>query len=354
MKKTRVLVAFVIAITLTFASCGQKIEEPKKEKSPLEKAALFYEEQIKGYENIDFAIDDIGEEPTYDYEYAFLYMNDDEIPELLINKINKSYGLAYSKIFYYDKENDKLLSPTETITTGVAGAGGFRGGIAASNKKNGILLNQGSSGTGLFEIIRINLEIKEDGTAALKDKKIKEYMLGDKNVSDGESAEIVWYKIDDLSPIESLKSGKLEVNKKQEEQSKEQETEKNVEPKKETKETAVAKVDNNTVFQGTLRYLSDNEILKFQKTEDTYDICTGEKMAVLVFDNKIKLTALSSGGSGPREGEAQMIVLEDFKNASKCDGKKIKVKIKDLIWPSDVSVPIGEPRAISGRYKIVK
>ena len=351
MKKGRILLALVMAVTLTFASCGQKAEETKKEENPLEKVATLYEEQIKECDKIDFAIDDAGvENPSYEYKYAFAYMDDDEIPELIIQKIDKSFGLEYNKVFYYDKENDKLLSPSETIATGVTSIGGFRGGLAASNNKDGIILNQGSSGNGKFEIIRVNLQIKEDGTAVLKNTKIKDYILGTENVDDGESVEIIWYEVKDLSPLEDLKAGKIDLNKSKEEQKPA------TKDSEKSKKDMGAKVDNKTVFQGTLKYLSYNEVLKLQGIQDPNSgyADTSEKFALLVFDKKISITAISGDGQGSHAGEAKMIELDNLKNPSKYNGKKIKVKITEMIWPSDTGLPLGEPRAMNGNYKIVK
>lgn len=66
-------------------------------------------------------------------------------------------------------------------------------------------------------IKRINLDVKEDGTVSLKNTILKEYMLGDTVEDDGEGIIINWYKIDDLSALEQLKLGKLDLTKKTEE-----------------------------------------------------------------------------------------------------------------------------------------
>ncbi len=265
MKKLRVLLALVIATTLALVGCGQKDTEKSNEgdKNPFEKVAARYENQIQDYENIDFEIEPYGSEnatytykyalvnmnddeipeliigrtdesvgvqynkifyydkaygsenATYTYKYALVNMNDDEIPELIIGRTDESVGVQYNKIFYYDKENNKLLSPTKNIEIGVAAVGGMRADLTASNKNDGLILNQGSGMTGQFEIVRINLDIKEDGTIALKNTKIKEYMLGGEPVEDdGESIAINWYEINDLSALEAFKEGKLDLTKK--------------------------------------------------------------------------------------------------------------------------------------------
>ena len=370
MKKLKTLLALVIATSLTLVGCGQKAaEEPKKEEeNPFEKVAEQYEAQINGHEEIDFAIDGYGNEnATYMYEYAFVNMNDDDIPELLIGKTDESFGVKYIKVFYYDKENNKLLSPTENIEIGVAGAGGFRADVVASNKKDGLILEQGSGMNGQFEIVRINLDIKEDGTIALKNTTLQEYMLGDEveRETDGENLAINWYTIDDLSALEQFKAGKLDLTKEAEKNndsvSKEENKDSTAEEKddsessEEPKKTGV-EVDNKTVFQGTLKYLSYNEVLELQGIEDPNPgyADTSEKFALLVFDQETSVTAESGDGTGSYENAAKMIKLPNFADAEKYNGKEVKVKITSMFWPSDTSLPLLQPYALEGEYEIVE
>ena len=356
MKKLKTLLALVIATSLTLVGCGQKAaEEPKKEEeNPFEKVAALYEEQINGHEEIDFAIDSYGSEnATYMYEYAFVNMNDDDIPELLIGKTDESFGVKYIKVFYYDKESNKLLSPTETIQIGVAGAGGFRADVIASNKKDGLLLNQGSGMNGQFEIARINLDIKEDGTVELKNTTLQEYMLGDavERETEGEGKIITWYAIDDLSALEQFKAGKLDLNKEPEESAESQPKEETEQPK----ETG-AVVDNKTVFQGTLKYLSYNEVLELQGIDDPNAgyADTSEKFAILVLGGETDVTAESGDGTGSHTDKAKMIKLANFADAANYNGKEVKVKITSMFWPSDTSLPLLEPYALEGEYEIVE
>lgn len=166
MKKIKTLLALVIATSLALVGCGQKAaEEPKKE-----------------------------EENPFE-KVAALY--------------------------------EEQINGHEEI--GVAGAGGFRADVVASNKKDGLLLNHGSGMNGQFEIARINLDIKEDGTIALKNTTLQEYILGDavERETEGEGQIITWYAIYDLSALEQFKAGKLDLNKEPEENAESQ-------PKEET------------------------------------------------------------------------------------------------------------------------
>lgn len=365
MKKLRVLLIVVMSLSLLLVGC-QKNEENtvkvKEEKeSKFEKVAELYEEKIKGYKDIEFEIDDaLDKNDTCTYEYAFANMNDDDIPELLIGKTSESFEIKYIKLFYYDKENNKLLSPNENIEIGISGMGGLRADLCASNKNNGLILEQGSGMNGKFEILRINLHTKEDGTIALKNTTEKEYMLGDTIEDDGERMIINWYKIDDLSALEQFKLGKLDLtkeveNNKEAEDSKELEDKKEVKEKEEPNETE-AVVDNKTIFKGTLKYLSYDEVLELQGIKDPNNgnVDTSKKFALLVFDNEQDVTAESGDGSGPYTNKAKMISLPNFEEASEYNGKEIKVKISVMYWPSDTSLPLGEPFALEGKYEIVK
>ncbi len=183
-------------------------------------------------------------------------------------------------------------------------------------------------------------------------------MLGGEPVEDdGESIAINWYEINDLSALEAFKEGKLDLTKKSEE-NKDSQVQENAEtePVEEPKESGV-KVDNRNVFEGTLKYLSYNEVLDLQDMEDepveepkesgvkvdnrnvfegtlkylSYNEVldlqdmedpnggyanTSEKFALLVFDEEIVVTANSGDGEGSRTEKAKMIKLANFADAS--------------------------------------
>lgn len=122
-----------------------------------------------------------------------------------------------------------------------------------------------------FEIVRINLDIKEDGTVALKNTTLQEYMLGDE-------------------------------------------------------------VERETVFKRTIKYLSYNEVLDLQGIKDSnpgYGY-TGEKFALLVFNEGILVTAESGDGTGTQTDKAKMISFDNFSDAVNYNGKEVKVKITSM------------------------
>ena len=86
----------------------------------------------------------------------------------------------------------------------------------------------------------------------------------------------------------------------------------------------------------------------------------GGTYAVLVFDNPMQVTGQSADGSGERTQEAKMLgiaehsdygsfVVEygDLDAAKALDGQKVTIaaKAENIMFPSDVRIPIGEPQA---------
>lgn len=81
---------------------------------------------------------------------------------------------------------------------------------------------------------------------------------------------------------------------------------------------------------------------------------TSEKFALLVFDEDIVVTANSGDGEGSRTDKARMIKLPNLANASSYNGKRVKVRITNMFWPSDTSLPYNQPYALEGEYEIVE
>ena len=126
------------------------------------------------------------------------------------------------------------------------------------------------------------------------------------------------------------------------------------EPVEEPKESGV-KVDNRNVFEGTLKYLSYNEVLDLQDMGILMVAMQTQmkNLLYLVFDEEIVVTANSGDGEGSRTEKAKMIKLANFADASNYNGKRVKVRVKDMFWPSDTSLPFGQPYALEGNYEIV-
>ncbi len=126
-----------------------------------------------------------------------------------------------------------------------------------------------------------------------------------------------------------------------------------------TEQEAVAQ--GYQVFTGTVRVCTAEELVKLQAIDiDPAVAGGGGTYAVLVFDQPAQVTAESADGSGQRTETAKMLgiaeytdytsfVMEygDLDNCKSLDGQKATVAAKatDMTFPSDVSLPIGEPKA---------
>ena len=126
-----------------------------------------------------------------------------------------------------------------------------------------------------------------------------------------------------------------------------------------TEEEAVAQ--GYQVFKGTVRVCDGEELIKLQGIDiDPAAAGGGGTYAVLVFDQPIDVTGESADGTGQRTESAKMIgiaehtdfdtfVVEygDLDACKALDGKTatIAAKAEAIMFPSDVSLPIGEPKA---------
>ena len=109
------------------------------------------------------------------------------------------------------------------------------------------------------------------------------------------------------------------------------------------------------VFEGTLRVLSAEDLAALQGVDPRVAGGDDGTYAVLVFDAQIQVSGMSGDGSGSRRQGATMLrVAEqtqysssgDLGTWSAYDGQHLAVAAmaNDIWFPSDVSMPVGEPR----------
>ena len=126
-----------------------------------------------------------------------------------------------------------------------------------------------------------------------------------------------------------------------------------------TEQEAVAQ--GYQVFKGTVRVCTAEELIKLQAIDiDPAAASGGGTYAVLVFDQDADVTGESADGSGQRTESCNMIgiaeytdyqyfVVEygDLDECKNLDGQHVVVAAKatDIVFPSDVSLPIGQPKA---------
>lgn len=120
------------------------------------------------------------------------------------------------------------------------------------------------------------------------------------------------------------------------------------------------------VFQGTVRVCTADELIKLQSIDiDPAAAGGGGTYAVLVFDAPTDVTGESGDGSGQRTESSKMLGIAehteygtfviDYGDLQKCrnlDGQKAEVaaKAQDIMFPSDVRLPIGQPAAKNATF----
>ena len=115
------------------------------------------------------------------------------------------------------------------------------------------------------------------------------------------------------------------------------------------------------VFEGTVRVCDGAELIALQgKDIDPAAAGGGGTYAVLVFDQPTDVIGMSADGSGERTESSNMMGIAEFTDygsfqvnygdLDKCktlDGQRVTIgaKASDIMFPSDVRLPIGEPSA---------
>ena len=114
------------------------------------------------------------------------------------------------------------------------------------------------------------------------------------------------------------------------------------------------------VFKGTVRVCTAEELIKLQgKDIDPSVVGSGNgTYAVLVFDQPTDVLGNNGDGQGQRTQSCQVIGIAEHSDYSsfvveygdleKCkslDGQHVTIGAKDIWFPSDVRLPLGEPSA---------
>ena len=109
-------------------------------------------------------------------------------------------------------------------------------------------------------------------------------------------------------------------------------------------ETTVEIPEGNYVLEGTIYYLDYAGVMGLQNITDPNGINTDGYYTILVLDNPETLSFMSGDGQGTREDTVNMVSLRNIDGAS-YDGQHVKVAVdpENTWWPSDVSLPLGQP-----------
>ncbi|WP_455104661.1 SH3 domain-containing protein [Peptostreptococcus sp.] len=348
------LLAVVLLLALSLGACKSQDKETKEEvkvESLDEKIAKAYKQVLDKADKYDYQ--DEGQEAR-EYEYAIIKMDGEKIPQLLLSKNSE---LRYVRVFSYNEKEEKLIECSEAIVYGASGRGGFRGAIMSRSDYKGLEYIETSSGTGDTSIENISIE---NGQLKRETKWEGRY---DQMPEDDSTQEIVWSKINDKSQLEKLTGKEItpagESTSKNNKQAKESDKElKSTAGSNKEKIQAMIREEKNAgrlVLDGKIRVLTYMQVLEVQGIDDPNPehSNSNEEYIIFILAKPQKITARSSGGMYMTTRQVKVMCLPDSDYVRKYDGKNvtISVDLDETMFPSDVSLPLGEP--MSASFKIL-
>ncbi|WP_295027332.1 hypothetical protein [uncultured Mobiluncus sp.] len=282
-----------------------------------------------------------------EYKYALTEMNGDGIPELLFGA-DDGNGLLNVQIFSADGSENPFKAPSKVLLDGVASGGGTRAFITGSKAGNGIIQALGSASNPQWYCNRMVLQGSE-----LVESENCDFTFGDSTpVLGGDGAELQWLDVSDRSALQKLAGPAGTAGTKQPAGGKSAD--------QKAKAIAAAKAQGKQVFEGTIRIMNHAELVGFQGVSDPNPDYSGtfkyEKYAILVFDRTQTVTGMSGDGTGMQTDSAKLLCVGAYyPGVDSVDttpewvpynGKRVVVAgtAEEVGWPSDTSLPLGEPR----------
>ncbi|WP_025730200.1 hypothetical protein [Atopobacter phocae] len=307
----------------------------------------------------DFGFQTTNEDSS-SYDYMLVQMSDDEFPQLLVAKEEKT-NKQQIKIFTFNPHTLKVKECSEQLSIGQLN----------KKKQADILIEKNQIG--------LNYTVLNHNTAKIKVEKItiENNNLVKKVSHNGqlnemknskENEPISWQSIDDRTILNAFgqEEDYYEVANEHSKQSdNEVEQSDDLQEKKEDKSNdkkqrldeliESEKQKGGIVVSGTLKYLNHFEVLKIQGAPDPNNEPLQQQMnhLILILDEPTEVTARRAGGPGLGTHEAQLITLGLENVLPEYNNQKIILVFspEDATWPSDTSVPLGEPRVL--KFKIL-
>lgn len=283
-----------------------------------------------------------GQADTYNYEstdastgayrYALVQMApEDPVPALLLEQ-DTTFGISSVLLFRYDVDSGAVLQAAGTMMEGVASAGGYRGGLSAAGDGYGLLSTEFSSGNGMGSTSRVTL----DGDT-LRSETIWEGNVFDDTDGTVEAIGFVdldWHDVTDTAALDSWTPGTAPAP---------------VEPQPEPSGGAAAPAadGDRTVFTGTLGAYSYSGVLDLQGQADPNPGSDmGETYYLILLDAPQTMTLRSGDGQSSRDGEVHLVDVSYVEGIAQYVGQHLTFSIDPsrTYWPSDASLPLGEPR----------
>lgn len=334
------------------SQAGSAQSEPAK-KTVEQKAAELYRGVLADPMAYFGHLEEQGMAEGVSFEYVLVEATGGDVPELLVRASGTSdqwNGIMEIMPFAVRDGGSELVVPSVWLNEGVAGAGGFRGSVSASAYGDGLLVSETSSGSGEGSVWRYTWD-----DAAIRPQRIVcDTQVGSDSMAarlvENESVAIDWTScapgetdLDELEDLAALEAGEW----------------KPAEDLLEKDPTDAARELGLIVLVGTVHELDDQGIADLQGVENPNPGSTGLGMsAVLQLDGPTTVTAMSGDGMGSREGEAKLVMLD--RETSELDwggyqSQHVTVAIDPTLlrWPSDTSLPLGEPSVARGGVAVL-
>lgn len=354
-----VIVVCLLIFPLGLSSCGGKKDEKVKAS-----AAKTYNDILDKLDTYDFGDEEKGQGK---YTYTLAEVENQEAPLMLVRK-STGDNFGQVRVFGYDEKEKKALEPRATFAVGADKETGVKSDINITEEKPHIEYLSKNEKTGKTLIEKI--DVKEDKVEKEKVWEGKTSELADSEQGKVKLADLEWTVSEDRKPLDELagesvedKDKKAEKEKADKEKADKEKAEKEkAEKEKADKEKAEKENEKKEqdriqnlikekedegyiVLTGTVKHLSYSEILEVQNESDPNPGSdhSDEDADIFILDEPHELT-LWSPGRVQSTRDAKVIKVIDFPESLLGEKVVIAINPERTIWPSDTSLPLGEPR----------
>ncbi|MDO5018627.1 MAG: hypothetical protein Q4E02_04940 [Lagierella massiliensis] len=279
---------------------------------------------------------DSSEGENINYTYALVNMNESDTPELLVSE-NTEYGLSNVKIFSSNDDFTKEITSDEVLTTGVAGTGGFRGGLTQNESRNALIYTNFSSGTGDLTREEITSLVESDNL------ELKRTITWEGNINDSpvdKFFEIEFVDIANRKILETLASTPYgEYRDKIISENDDEVGETSLDNQIQAERDA-----GKMVVSGDVKVFNHNEMIDYQNLDPNMLPDIGETYVVLLLKDFVDVNMHLGADPGYRVRSVNIIGLPD--DMATYDGQNITISFTadDGHWQTDVSLPMNAPR----------
>lgn len=320
-----------------------------------QRAAALYQEAVshpQSYFDLPEHPEGAGGSDVPTFDYALVAVKPGELPALLLRAMGSDGRWADAAEIVpltVNDAGDGLSAGIAPLWEDISQAEERQRSVMASAYGDGLLVEDMNQSTGEGVVWRCRFEAD-----AMRPEPVCELRVGSDSMAARAAAEeyvsIPWEtcplsgtNLDDLASLKALADGTWQSTAVREGKDR----------------SAVAEQFGLISLTGTVRELDERGIAALQGIENPNPPSDDLVMhAVLELDEPVVLTASSGGGSVPREGEARLILVE--RNTSELtwgayQDKHVTAAIDPamLMWPSDTSLPLGEPSVATAGIVVV-